>query len=45
MKWDIKIEPQRDASIRGWELNATAAYGVGELQDSKGVELYFDAGL
>ena len=45
LKWDIKIEPQRDASIRGWELNATAAYGVGELQDSMGCELYFDAGL
>jgi N4-gp56 family major capsid protein len=45
IKWDIKVEPQRDASLRGWELNATAAYGVAELQDSMGVELYFDAGL
>ena len=45
VKWDINIEPQRDASIRGWELNATAAYGVGELQDGAGVEMYFDAGL
>jgi len=26
-------------------LNATAIYGVGELDDSYGVEMYFDAGL
>ena len=45
VKWDVKVEPQRDASLRGWELNATAAYGVGELQDGAGVEMYFDAGL
>jgi len=45
VKWDIKIEPERDASLRGWELNATAAYGVGELQDGAGVEMYFDAAL
>lgn len=45
VKWDINIEPQRDASLRGWELNATAAYGVGELQDGAGVEMYFDAAL
>jgi len=45
MKKDFAIEPQRDASLRGWELNATATYGVGELDDSYGVEMYFDAGL
>lgn len=45
LKWDVKVEPQRDASIRGWELNATAAYGVGELQDGLGVKLTFDAAL
>jgi len=45
MKRDFQIEPQRDASNRAWELNATAVYGVGELDDSYGVELYFDAGL
>jgi N4-gp56 family major capsid protein len=43
--WDVNIEPQRDASIRGWELNATACYGVGELKDNYGIEMYFDAGL
>lgn len=45
MKKDFTIEPQRDASNRAWELNATATYGVGELDDSFGVEMYFDAGL
>lgn len=45
MKRDFQIEPQRDASLRAWELNATAVYGVGELDDSYGVEMYFDAAL
>jgi len=45
MKRDFVIEPERNASLRGWELNATAVYGVGELDDSYGVEMYFDAGL
>jgi len=45
MKRDFNIEPERDASNRGFELNATAIYGVGELDDSYGVEMYFDAGL
>jgi len=43
VKWDINIEPQRDASLRGWELNATASYGVGELVDLFGQSLTFDA--
>jgi len=43
MKRDFQIEPQRDASLRGFELNATAVYGVGELDDSYGVEMFFDA--
>jgi hypothetical protein len=45
MKRDFVIEPERNASLRGWELNATAVYGVGELDDTYGVEMYFDAGL
>jgi N4-gp56 family major capsid protein len=45
IKWDINIEPQRDASLRGWELNATASYGVGELVDTYGQKLTFDAAL
>ena len=45
MKRDFVIEPQRDASNRGWELNATAVYGVGELDDAYGVGMTFDAAL
>ena len=45
MKRDFNIEPQRDASNRAWELNATAVYGVGELDDSYGVEILGDATL
>lgn len=45
MKRDFNLEPERDASNRGFELNATAVYGVGELDDAFGVEMYFDAGL
>lgn len=43
MKRDFNLETQRDASLRAFELNATAIYGVGELDDSYGVELLFDA--
>jgi N4-gp56 family major capsid protein len=42
---DIKIEPQRDASLRATELVATAVYGVGELLDSYGVALSFDSSI
>jgi len=45
MKRDFQIEPQRDASLRAFELNATAIYGVGELDDTFGVEMLFDAAL
>ena len=45
MLQDIKIEAQRDASIRGTELVATAVYGVGELHDTYGVELQLDSSL
>ena len=45
MKSDFNLETQRDASMRAFELNATAVYGVGELDDSYGVELFFDAAL
>jgi N4-gp56 family major capsid protein len=43
MKRDFNLETQRDASLRAFELNATAIYGVGELDDSYGVEMLFDA--
>jgi len=45
IKRDFNLEVQRDASLRANELNATAVYGVAELDDSYGVELYVDAGL
>lgn len=45
MKRDFNLETERDASNRAFELNATAVYGVGELDDSYGVELFFDATL
>ena len=45
MKRDFQIEAQRDASLRAFELNATAIYGVGGLDDSYGVEMLFDAAL
>lgn len=38
---EFSIEPERDASLRATELNATATYGVGELYDEYGVELHF----
>ena len=45
MKRDFEIEVQRDASLRADALNATAVYGVAELDDSYGVEMLFDATL
>lgn len=45
MKRDFNIETERNASLRAFELNATAIYGVAELDDDYGVEMYFDAGL
>ena len=39
MMQDLKIETQRDASLRADEIVATAVFGVGELHDSYGVEL------
>lgn len=45
MKRDFNIEVERNASLRAFELNATAVYGVGELDDSYGCEMFFDAAL
>ena len=42
---DIKIETQRDASLRADEIVATAVYGVGELYDGYGVELHYDSSI
>ena len=45
MMQDLKIETQRDASMRADEIVATAVYGVGELHDTYGVELMMDSSL
>jgi len=45
MMQDLKIESQRDASLRADEIVATAVYGVGELHDSYGVKLTADSAL
>ncbi|MAH50463.1 hypothetical protein CMI37_31870 [Candidatus Pacearchaeota archaeon] len=37
------VEPERDASLRGWELNIVGEYGVGEYLPGWIVELYMDA--
>ena len=45
MMQDLKIETQRDASLRADEIVATAVYGTGELHDSYGVELNVDSSI
>jgi len=45
MMQDIKIETQRDASLRADEIVATAVYGVGELHDSYGIEVVADSSI
>lgn len=45
MMQDIKIEVQRDASLRADELVATAVYGVGELYDGYGRYLKYDSSI
>ena len=39
MMQDLKLETQRDASLRADEIVATAVYGVSELHDSYGIEM------
>lgn len=45
MLQDIKLEAQRDASLRADELVATAVYGVGELYDAYGVGIVADSSI
>ena len=40
---EASIEPERDASLRGWELNYVGRYGYGEYLAGWIVELYTDA--
>ncbi len=44
-KWNAKIEPSRDASLRATEIVGTCAYGVGEIIDGYGVGIMGDANL
>jgi len=41
--WDIR--PERDESLRGWELNCVGRYGVGEYNKYWIVELFTDAAV
>lgn len=45
MMQDLKIETQRDASLRGTEIVATAVYGVAELHDTYGIEVLSDSSI
>ena len=45
MMQDLKIEVQRDASLRAAEIVATAVYGVGELNDTNGCEVEADSSI
>ena len=45
MKRDIRIATQRDESLRGFEVVASAAFGAGILDNVKGVKLTADAAL
>lgn len=43
MMQDIKIETQRQAGIRGYDIVGSAIYGVGELYDLAGISATFDS--
>ena len=45
LKQDLKIETQRDASLRGTEIVATAVWGEGEIYDSYGIEIESDSSI
>jgi N4-gp56 family major capsid protein len=45
MMQDIKIETQRDASLRADEIVATSVYGTGEIHDTYGVEMNVDSSI
>ena len=42
---DIKIESQREATKRGFDIVGSAIYGVGELYDNAGVRGIFDSSI
>lgn len=41
-KWAVRPEVERDASLRGSEIVVTAAYAVGETDDTSGVRIVSD---
>jgi len=43
MMQDIKIESQREATLRGFEIVGSAVYGTGELYDGAGIRGSFDS--
>jgi hypothetical protein len=45
MMQDIRIESQREATKRGFDLVGSAIYGVGELYDGAGVLATFDSSI
>lgn len=45
MMQDIKIETQRQAALRGYDIVGSAIYGVGELYDGAGVLGTFDSSI
>jgi hypothetical protein len=45
MMQDIKIETQRQAAVRGYDIVGSAIYGVGELYDNAGVRGIFDSSI
>ena len=42
-KWPVRVEFQRDASLRAVEAVTVTDYGVGEIDDTSGVEVLSDA--
>jgi N4-gp56 family major capsid protein len=45
MMSDVKIETQRQAALRGWDIVGSALYAFGELQDAGGIALSFDSSI
>jgi len=45
MQQDVKIETQRQAALRGWDIVGSAIYGTGILYDAAGVVGIFDSSI
>ena len=45
MMQDIRIESQREATKRGFDIVGSAIYGVGELYDGAGIQGIFDSSI